>query len=49
MDSIENLLTDNGRVITQTRKEINTILESFSKPNIIKRLSFVNVLSVIFE
>jgi len=40
---------DNRKIIVQTKAEINVILESFSKPNILPRLSFIKVLRIVFE
>ena len=42
-------LEDNRKIILKTQREINTILEEFSRPKLINRLSFINVIKLIIQ
>ena len=45
--SLNEELDDNRKILLKTQNEINSILEEFSKPKLIRRLSYINVLKLI--
>ena len=47
--SIKNDLEDNKKILVQTQTKLNSILESFSQPKILMRLSHLNVLKLIIK
>lgn len=49
MLSIRTEMEENRKILSETRVEINQILESFSKPQIVRRLSFLKILSLVIE
>ena len=49
IEKIQQDLSDNKKIILKTKSEINKILQSFSKPNILPRISFLKVLQLIIN
>ena len=47
IEKIQGELSDNKKIILKTKIEINKILRSFSKPNILPRISFIRVLQLV--
>ena len=47
--SLNEELDDNRKILLKTQNEINSILEEFSKPKLIRRLSYINVLKLIIR